>query len=455
MGSGYFPSVLDLVQLSSVAVPLAYATLLLYLSLLTLTAGSRCGGFVRLILLPPTIYFFWKACSLYHLFASCFTATGVATVGCYGCLLALQFTLLQPWDAEKPRWISTRKERGQIVIVYHDPENFPERLFYAFDLLCSLRGTSWISNREWNWNHPRQRIATTLRIHRRDFLANCFKRIIQLVILLDVFDIVCKSRAWDLDSQTPNPLYVIPIWQQFIFAIALCINTSITLEIHYTVISGLAVLLGSDTVSWPSLFNSPFRATSISDFWANRWHWLFRRIFTQISAPVVRSVQRLSQSERSLLVTLTRTFGAFGVSAILHLFIMYHAECWAVLNLGDGVIDRVTFLDIDVLSFFMAQPFGIIFEKSILETIIIDRLFPSTNDGEATDCSIHVQAQAKTKPLARREKLFIMRVFTWTFLAWTGRWWTNKWIRSGFFAADAKTVPLSLIRSLWYRKIVS
>lgn len=481
MGSGYFPSPLELVQLLYVGVPFSYAVLLLCLSLLTLSFDDAiCHRLLRFILLPPIIYYFWKACSLYHLFSSCFVASGVATVACYGCFLALQFTDLQFWHSSitRPSWLIRKKDGEKIIVVHRNPEAFLERFFYVFDLFCSLRGTSWISNWEWDWSLYSKSwngvaCKSTRCLRRRDFLIESFKKAIKLFVLLDIVDTIVKCRDWDSQARGPSRLYTIPIWQQCIFAIALCFGTSITLDIHYTAFSAFAVWLGNDPDNWPPLFDSPFQATSVSDFWSNRWHQLFRHVFTQFSIPAVRFVQRSFRGERGLPVTFTRIFCAFGISTMLHLFIMYHAERWSILKHGDGNIDRVDFWDVDVIFFFMAQPFGMIFETCILEAIIVDQMFPSLFyhtakepneslqkkvNGDRTTNTVHsghVQSQAGTNPPPPRwGKVVTMRVFTWTFLAWTGRRWTNKWIRSGFFNNDAKVVPLSLIRSLWHRKII-
>lgn len=454
MGSGYFPSPLELVQLLYIGVPYSYASLLLYLSLLTLSFDDAIRyRLLRFILLPPTIYYFWKACSLYHAFPNCFMVSGVATVACYGCFLALQFTVLQFWypSITRSSWLIKKEEDGKkIIVANHKPETLSERLFYAFDLLCSLRGTSWISNRQWDWNCPKSWCdvvcKSSPRLRRRDFLIESLKKSIKLFILLDMFDTIVKSRDWD--SQAPDPLYKIPLWQQCSFAITLCFGTSITLDIHYTALSAFAVWLGNDPSNWPPLFDAPLQATSLSDFWSKRWHQLFRHVFTQFSIPAVRLVQGLFRSERGLPVILTRIFCAFGISTMLHLFIMYHSERWSILRYGDGNIDRANFWDADVIFFFMAQPFGMIFEKLVLEAVILDQIYPSPSPH--TQTGINSSSESP-----RRGKRLIMRIFAWTFLAWTGRRWTNKWIRSGYFDNDTKAVLVSLIRSLWHRKIIS
>ncbi|VDB94321.1 unnamed protein product [Peniophora sp. CBMAI 1063] len=75
------------------------------------------------------------------------------------------------------------------------------------------------------------------------------------------------------------------------------------------------LFMGLEDWQWPRLFDSPWRATSIADFWA-RWHQLFRRFFVVIGARPVGRVGRFiagKTGERVLGV-----MGAFGISALLH-----------------------------------------------------------------------------------------------------------------------------------------
>jgi hypothetical protein len=58
---------------------------------------------------------------------------------------------------------------------------------------------------------------------------------------------------------------------------------------------------------WPPLFDAPWRATSVSDFWGKRWHQLFKSSFVQIGVKPLP----VFMGKASIL-------GAFFVSAILH-----------------------------------------------------------------------------------------------------------------------------------------
>ena len=58
---------------------------------------------------------------------------------------------------------------------------------------------------------------------------------------------------------------------------------------------------------WPPLFDAPWRATSVSDYWGKRWHQLFRSSFVQVGVKPMSSICGRAG-----------ILGAFGLSALLH-----------------------------------------------------------------------------------------------------------------------------------------
>ncbi|KAF8126064.1 membrane bound O-acyl transferase family-domain-containing protein [Boletus edulis] len=84
------------------------------------------------------------------------------------------------------------------------------------------------------------------------------------------------------------------------------------LQMNYDSFTILSILLlGQEPVQWPPLFDAPWRATSLTDFWGRRWHQLLRRTFLFLGGyPLSRIFGRVG-----VLV------GAFLVSAIIHHFI--------------------------------------------------------------------------------------------------------------------------------------
>ena len=77
------------------------------------------------------------------------------------------------------------------------------------------------------------------------------------------------------------------------------------------------LILGQDPAQWPPLFDAPWRATSLTDFWGRRWHQLLRRTFLVLGG-------------HPLSFILGRTgivVGAFFASAAFH-----HVELTALSN---------------------------------------------------------------------------------------------------------------------------
>jgi len=109
-------------------------------------------------------------------------------------------------------------------------------------------------------------------------------------------------------------------------------------EIHSGVQTGYnlgaiagVLVLGQHPSQWPPVFDSPWRATSVSDFWGRRWHQLFRHIF-------------LTLGGHPLSFVLGRTgivIGAFLASAVIHhlslVVLNSQVEIWWML-LGFGMM---------------------------------------------------------------------------------------------------------------------
>ena len=91
---------------------------------------------------------------------------------------------------------------------------------------------------------------------------------------------------------------------------------------------------------WPPLFDRPWLATSLSQFWSRRWHQLFTDTFVSFGGdPLALLMGRVG-----------RVLGAFFVSGVLHAV--------GMLGLGQGGDS------LRVIGFFMIMAFGILLEYS-------------------------------------------------------------------------------------------
>lgn len=50
-------------------------------------------------------------------------------------------------------------------------------------------------------------------------------------------------------------------------------------SLHHLLSIFAVLVLGEEPISWPPLFDHPWDFYSVTDFWANRWHQIFRRCF--------------------------------------------------------------------------------------------------------------------------------------------------------------------------------
>lgn len=98
------------------------------------------------------------------------------------------------------------------------------------------------------------------------------------------------------------------------------------------------VVFGQLPAQWPPVFNDPWNATSLSEFWAKRWHLLFRDIFVNIGGvPASHLFGRAGG-----------VLGAFFVSGLLHYI--------GLFGLGNGS-DAL-----GMIGFFMLNGCGVILE---------------------------------------------------------------------------------------------
>ncbi|KAI0042863.1 hypothetical protein FA95DRAFT_511623 [Auriscalpium vulgare] len=87
--------------------------------------------------------------------------------------------------------------------------------------------------------------------------------------------------------------------------VGLCSSFAAT---YYIVAFLCITLLGQSSAQWPPLFQEPWRATSLADYWGTRWHQVFKRSFVVCGAkPAARLFGRAGG-----------VIGAFFVSGVMH-----------------------------------------------------------------------------------------------------------------------------------------
>ena len=114
------------------------------------------------------------------------------------------------------------------------------------------------------------------------------------------------------------------------------------LQLGYDLVTIPGILvLGQDPAQWPPMFDAPWCATSLSDFWGRRWHQLLRHTFLFLGGYPLSLVLGRAGT----------VIGAFLASAVLHHVVLVtlnsQMEVWWMLfgfgMMGPGVVAERAF----------------------------------------------------------------------------------------------------------------
>jgi hypothetical protein len=290
------------------------------------------------------------------------------------------------------------------------PETPLQRLLFAVDLSTSLRGLSWVRGRRFNWCPYSVSSRQAVGLSRATFFKQTAILLVISLLIMDIVSTIDQSRVWRTDIMYPvttQPLHV-----QLLASLALGLNTLGLMDITQILGSSVAVALGSAPESWVPMFNAPFLAEGLADFWSWRWHSLFRRSFDRLSIPILALVPTTFRK-------LARPFAAFALSALIHMTLMYHLET-------NKQFVHPRLLDHGIMLCFASQPLGIIIERFIITPV--SRSF-----------------------LPKRLQTVLTRIFAAVWLIWFGRYFADTWARRGLWAPNQyqKMPALSVVRGVW------
>lgn len=181
----------------------------------------------------------------------------------------------------------------------------------ACDLITNFRGINW----NWSEGFPIPRETRVTNSTPRFLVSTAISAAVHFV-LFDVSAYIVRSYApttigcpdggsiFD-PSLSPFSRYArsstITLWSGVLFYAAIQMIYDLN-TINFI------ILFQQSPSEWPPLFNAPWAATSVSDFWGNRWHQLFRSPFIHIgSKPLSFLVGRTGG-----------VMGAFLLSGIVH-----------------------------------------------------------------------------------------------------------------------------------------
>ncbi|KAG8874745.1 hypothetical protein FRB98_008249 [Tulasnella sp. 332] len=342
------------------------------------------------------------------------------------------------WDEEGskqavPRW-RRRKQRADDgggggngdsdeakFITLPLPSTWQGRLAYTVDSLLSFRGSSLFKDCSWDWA-PRA-VRDYNPPNRAAYFRSALGNLIIAYVLLDLIDNILVRRQWNLG--TPYPVSSLPALPQLFY-------TLLTPAFAYTgnVLAWeqpmgliLVMILRFPVNSCPPLhLYNPLEATSLAELWGYKWHTLWRRTFDRMSLPALWAMDRLGGDRpfSARTIKFVRAFVIFAFSALLHVGVTFSVTPKSAATRGIANIAWV-------LVFFLAQPFGLLFENTVVHP--------------------------NTETLPKRWKGILRRSFVWVWMVWLGRLNANWFaLLDGFGKRRLDFSPVDMImRTLGYQ----
>ena len=303
-----------------------------------------------------------------------------------------------------PRWISLRT--GEALPL---PQDTMGRLVYALDLVTSVSGASWMSDRRWDFAPSRTIKYKPPR--RTVFLVRSIIHFIAYRLVTDVIDTYVKQLSFQTTLNRPVS-HALPVLDQVLCGVAIGMFHLCNLSSANRLLSILFVASGlTSPSSWPSFFENPLFASSLQDFWSNRWHYLFRRSFTHIGDSLLSLLFPLNALKLPKdMVRASRVLLTFVMSTLLHLVIMYRLP-------ADPVHPHRYFWDASIMAFFLIQPVGLAIDA----------------------CMVYSGLSSRWR-----------RVFAWGFLLWTSRWWADVYVKKGLWDRTEQIVDWSPVRGILF-----
>lgn len=388
----------------------------------TTTYNHAFLRYLRLLLAVPAIYGLWDYgySGFYSPTGKVNVEMGMAHIANFGVLKVVEICLLGFWNKPEdwPKWVKLGKTEKKAddgkplprEVVPFTPTIWG-RLCYAYDLMTAC-GSSWFPGLAWNF-------APSSYIHQNpkakpqlQFFLSSLWLFAETYMTLDVIETIMSSRKWN--TMEVFPVTSLPIPQQLVFALCVCVSTCLSINIAYVIMALIASMIGIPSTAFPPIFNRPFRSTSLAEFWSIRWHAIFRRPFNKWSEAIMYPPTKYFKlSERTS--KFTRAAAIFFMSYGMHLILV-----WIVPERPN--YPPHDFLNLQAAKFFLAQPLGLSIELLVA--------FPLT--------------KALPNPWRKEAR----RLFAWCWLLWTGRFWSDVWISRGLMGYAERYIRISPVRGL-------
>jgi Membrane bound O-acyl transferase family len=234
----------------------------------------------------------------------------------------------------------------------------------AVEVIGSVRGIGW------DWGKGLYIAPETRPLDRSAFIKATIQTFVLSFLALDVIEASLKlippfrtPRGGSIFFMTAPPAFLTdhallsPIIEAHpalsAFITKYTVSTAISFFIGLAIIAGFEMcyamltlfcvgLLGHNTESWPPIFDHPWRATSLADFWGRRWHQTLRQTFfifggfplqwiiNQLLRPIIGQAKAASYGRVGLVL------GTFIASGLFHGLSIY--------GMGEGGVDHVATL---------------------------------------------------------------------------------------------------------------
>nr|GAT60848.1 predicted protein [Mycena chlorophos] len=284
----------------------------------------------RLALLPLMLYFAWRATVSLDIAAGLLPNDPDA-LGYFNQVLALAMYIVSTRTLLRVTAPTPRRSTSN------------GHLLDALDLTLNLRGIGWNFSKNLKLPPETRPVAS-----RNAFMAYAAKSLLLHILAFDLLYYLAQLLASKpvgstegfsiFDTAIANPVLRQLNAMALSLLVGLCIYGAIQIGHDAFALIGIG-LFRMPPSDWPPIFNAPWFATSLGDFWASRWHQVFRQEFVGVGA---RPLRALAGSAGGV-------FGAFLVSGLLHF-----VGLWG-MNKG---------ADVRVVGFFLMMGLGVVLESA-------------------------------------------------------------------------------------------
>ena len=215
----------------------------------------------------------------------------------------------------------------------------------AGNLLVNMRGIGWTWSKGLHIPHETKPLTS-----RKAFIRATVLNLVRDAVICDTLHYCIQCLSPDTFGSTRGGTIFdpdLPALRRYSRSTTITALTGIVIYFSMTLEYSLAILvafavpgLNSEPSDWPPFSEGPWKATSLTDFWARKWHQSFRRPFIEVGG---RPMRRLFGPIGGLM-------GVFILSGMLH--------DWSIWAMGKGTDFK------GLGGFFILSGVGVLLEKA-------------------------------------------------------------------------------------------